>query len=100
MDQYIDAFITYLKEVKHASNNTVQAYHNDLKKLNQFLKSQNITEVDKISETCLTSYILLLEKEGLSAASVSRNIASIKAFLLYLLKQGMITGDPSERMKA
>lgn len=100
MQQYIDAFITYLLEVKHSSRNTIQAYQNDLKKLQSFLEKQNITTVTKISETGLNSYVLSLEKEGLSPASVSRNIASLKSFLLYLLKQGKIAGDPSERMKA
>ncbi|MDF2612143.1 MAG: xerD [Lachnospiraceae bacterium] len=100
MEQHIDAFITYLLEVKHASKNTIQAYSNDLKKLQNFLQKLNITTITRISETSLTSFVLSLEKEGLSPASVSRNIASVKAFLLYLLKQGKITGDPSERMKA
>ena len=100
MEQYIDAFITYLLEVKHSSMNTIQAYQNDLKKLQNFFEKQNITTVTKISETSLNSYVLSLEKEGLSPASVSRNIASIKSFLLYLLKQGKIVGDPSERLKS
>lgn len=99
MDQYIDAFITYLQEVKHASSNTVQAYLNDLKRLELYLRKQNITTVTKISETGLNSYVLSMEKDGLSPASVSRNIASMRAFILYLLKHGAISGDPLERMK-
>jgi integrase/recombinase XerD len=47
----------------------------------------------------LNSYILTLEKEGLSASSVSRNIAAIKAFFLYLIKHQIIQEDPSERVK-
>lgn len=100
MEQYLNDFITYLKDVKRASNNTLQAYSNDLKRFYNYLDKQNITSVTKISETCLNSYVLTMEKEGLSPASVSRNIASMKAFLLYLLKQGKMTGDPAERIKA
>jgi integrase/recombinase XerD len=99
MNQYISDFVTYLQDVKHASINTVEAYQNDLKKLAAYLNKQGISSVQKISETSLNSYVLSLEKEGLTAASVSRNIASIKAFLLYLLKHGRINGDPSERLK-
>ncbi|HKM00083.1 MAG TPA: tyrosine-type recombinase/integrase [Mobilitalea sp.] len=99
MNQYINEFVTYLNEVKHASPNTVGAYRNDLKKLQAFLKKQEIVSVNKISETILNSYILSLEKEGLTAASVSRNIASVKAFLLFLLKSGRINGDPAERIR-
>lgn len=99
MEQYINDFITYLQDVKHSSRNTLQAYQNDLKKLVQFLNKLNINSVNKISETNLNSYILTLEKDGLSPASVSRNIAAMKAFLLYLIKHGIITGDPSERIR-
>ena len=99
MEQYINDFLLYMKEVKHASKNTLQAYQNDLKKLMLFLEKQDINSVTKISETSLNSYILTLEKEGLSPASVTRNIAALKAFILYLIKQQLIQGDPSERIK-
>lgn len=99
MKQYVSEFVTYLQEVKHASLNTVRAYENDLKKLEAYLDLQGIHTITKINETILNSYVLSLEKEGLSAASVSRNIASMKAFLLFLLKKGMLSGDPSERIK-
>ncbi|HKL79456.1 MAG TPA: tyrosine-type recombinase/integrase [Mobilitalea sp.] len=99
MNQYISEFVTYLNEVKHASPNTVGAYRNDLKKLQVFLLKQEIVSIHKISETILNSYVLSLEKEGLTAASVSRNIASVKAFLLFLLKSGRINCDPAERIR-
>ncbi len=99
MEQYISEFLTYLQEVKHATKNTSQAYQNDLKKLQAFLEKQEVSSVSKISETNLNSYVLTLEKEGLSPASVSRNIAAIKAFILYLIRHGVIQGDPSERIK-
>lgn len=99
MEQYINDFIMYLQEIRHASKNTLQAYQNDLRKLQSFFEKQEINSVTKISETCLNSYVLTLEKEGLSPASVSRNIAAMKAFILYLMKNGLIQGDPSEHIK-
>lgn len=99
MEQYINDFIAYMRDIKHASNNTLQAYQNDLKKLQAYFNKQNIDSISKISETNLNSYVLTLEREGLSPASVTRNIAAIKAFILYLIKHQLIQGDPSERIK-
>lgn len=99
MEQYINDFMTYLDDVKHASKNTQSAYQNDLKKMKSFLEKQNISTVTKINETSLNSYVLSMEKEGLSPASVSRNIAAIKAFILYLIKHQVLTEDPSERIR-
>lgn len=100
MKQQIEDFIRYLQEVKHASLNTVRSYQNDLFKMESYLSRQGIKTASKITETSLNSYVLYLEKDGMSPASVSRNIASMKAFLLYLLRNGSISHDPSERIKA
>lgn len=100
MKQQIEDFIRYLQEVKQASLNTIRAYKNDLRKLESYLSRQGIQTASKITETSLNSYVLSLERDGMSPASVSRNIASMKAFILFLLKNGSINGDPSERIKA
>jgi integrase/recombinase XerD len=99
MEQFINDFISYLRDVKNASENTLHAYMNDLKKLQSFCNKQGIPSVTKISETSLKSYVLGLESEGLSPSSITRNIAAVKAFILYLLKHQVILTDPSERIK-
>lgn len=99
MLQRINEFVVYLTEVKRASKNTISSYKRDLLKLNNFLTDLGCNQIDEVTGTNLNSYILMIEKQGLSTATVSRNIASIKAFFLYLLKQGVIKEDPSESLK-
>lgn len=99
MLQRINEFVDYLTNVKRASKNTIASYKRDLIKLNNFLTDSGCTDVGKITGTNLNSYVLMIEKQGMSTATVSRNIASIKAFFLYLLKQGIISEDPSETLK-
>lgn len=99
MQQRINEFVEYLTDVKRASKNTIASYRRDLLKLNNFLTDMECTEPEQITGTNLNSYILMIEKQGMSTATVSRNIASIKAFFLYLLKQGVIKEDPSEALK-
>ena len=52
------------------------------------------------SVTGLNSYILYLEKQGLKPATISRGIASIKAFFHFLQKEGYINLDIAEELKA
>ena len=85
--------------MKHSSENTVSAYIRDLTKLENFMKEQGKNSVEEITATNLTTYVLYLEKQGLSTATISRSIASIRAFFMYLLRQGRISQDPSERLK-
>lgn len=99
MVQRIDEFVDYLTNVKKSSNNTIASYRRDLVKLNSFLINSGCENWEKVTNTNLNSYVLMIEKKGMSSATVSRNIASIKAFFLYLLKQGVISEDPSDTLK-
>lgn len=99
MQQKINEFVDYLTNVKRASKNTIASYRRDLMKLNNFLTDSGCNDIHEVTGTNLNSYILMIEKQGLSTATVSRNIASIKAFFLYMLKQGVISEDPSESLK-
>lgn len=99
MLQRINEFVDYLTNIKRASKNTIASYKRDLVKLNNFLTDSGYGDWKQITNTNLNSYVLMLEKQGMSTATVSRNIASIKAFFLYLLKQGVISEDPSDTLK-
>lgn len=99
MLQKIDEFVDYLTNVKRASKNTIASYKRDLIKLNHFLADSGCENINDITSTNLNSYVLMIEKQGMSTATISRNIASVKAFFLYLLKQGVISEDPSETLK-
>ena len=100
MEQEIKGFVAYLHNVKKTSQNTELSYRRDLVKMMRFLHEQKIDRPEDVTETNLNSYILDLEKKGMSAATVSRNIAAMKGFYLYLWKEGNITSDPAENLKA
>ena len=100
METIIQEFISYLHEVKKTSSNTESSYQRDLNKLAAYMEMQGITEVRRITVTHLQSYILYMEREGFAPATISRNIASIKALFHYLFKKGYITDDVSETLKA
>lgn len=99
MEQEILGFIGYLHDVKKTSANTEISYQRDLNKLQHFLLNQGIDDVTKITATNLNSYTLYLEKNGFATATISRSIASMKAFFCYLNKNGKITGDIAEAIK-
>ena len=100
MEQVINSFISYLHNVKKTSDNTAMSYRRDLCKVNNFMQEQGIGDVSEITVTNLNSYILYLEKNKFSAATISRNIASIKAFYYYMVKEGMVPDDVSDVLKA
>lgn len=100
MEKELQDFISYLHNIKKTSANTEMSYKRDLSKVEKYMAIQGLTDVTKITATHLQSYILYLEKNGFAAATVSRNVASIKALFHYLFKNGSIKEDVSESLKA
>lgn len=99
MEQYIDRYVEYLKNVKKSSENTVASYRRDLVKFVHYFQDKHLDSFEDITETYITSYVLDMEKKGMSMATVSRNIASIKSFYAYLLREGIVGNDPAENIK-
>lgn len=100
MEREIDAFIAYLHNVKKMSLNTELSYRRDLVKFINYLSGQGISDFKSITATNLNSYILYLENNNFSAATVSRSIACIKTFYHYLFKEGKVDKDVSDTLKA
>ena len=100
MEQAIDAFIIYLHNIKKTSNNTEMSYRRDLNKLRDFLALRGIDDVKDIDETDLRDFVSELEEKHFKAATVSRHIASIKAFYHFLCKEQMVETDLAEALHA
>ncbi len=100
MEREVQEFIAYLHNVKQTSRNTELSYKRDLAKVCHFLSVRGISSVAAVKSDDLKDYIKDLEAQKLAAATVSRNIASIKAFFQYLLAKGKISADVSQDLKA
>ena len=100
MEKEINAFITYLHNVKGTSANTEMSYKRDLEKVQHFMESRGIRETADISGRDLEEYVQYLENNQFAAATVSRNIASLKAFYHYMVHEGIVQADISESLKA
>lgn len=100
MEHEVAEFIEYLHNVKKTSNNTELSYKRDLKKMINYLESQGVTSLDEITYGRLNSYIIYLGENNFAISTISRSIASMKSFFLYLFKQGKINSDVAELLKA
>ena len=100
MVQAVNEYISYLHNVKKASLNTEQSYHRDLKKLIAYLGDKGIKDIGDVDDRVLSSYIEELQAGGAKASTVSRSIASIKAFFHFAQSRDLISKDPSLLLKA
>ena len=80
MQQIIDEFIVQLHNTKNTSENTEVSYKRDLTKLFEYLEWK---EVDDVTKEDLENYISYLKGKGRAATTISRTIASMKAFFSF-----------------
>ena len=95
-----DRFEQYLREVKQASENTVQSYRRDLMQMITYLEEKEIREAAKVTKTSLHGYILHMEEQGKAATTISRMMAAMKAFFNYECMQACIRRNPAESLHA
>lgn len=96
----VDRFEQYLREVKQASENTVQSYRRDLMQMITYLEEKEIREAAKVTKTSLHGYILHMEEQGKAPTTISRMMAVMKAFFNYECMQACIRRNPAESLHA
>lgn len=100
MEQAIDQFVAYLHNIKETSTNTELSYRRDLKKVIAFLRARNLTDWVDVKEEDLKDYIASMGEQHFAAATISRNIASIKALFHFMAQEGIVKKDITDGLKA
>ena len=90
-NNYISNFLLYLKIERNYSKNTIRAYKQDLIAFNEFIKSYNNISIELIDRNTIQFYLSKLTK--ISAATLSRKLATIKSFYKYLVEQELIMNN-------
>ncbi len=99
MERAILKYIGYLHDEKRVSYNTEISYERDIKDAVHFFKQHDIDTPDMVTETNVNSYMLWLEREHMSAATISRRIAALRSFFDYLKAKGIIETNPAQAVK-
>ncbi|WP_042720725.1 site-specific tyrosine recombinase XerD [Flavobacterium sp. B17] len=99
-DEKIKDFEIFLRFERNFSENTLDAYIRDIKKLKEYAEEdlENIGP-DTIAYENLQEYIFNLSKQKFSERSQARWISSIKAFFKYLVEDEYRTDNPSSLLE-
>lgn len=95
MNNYLESFLFYLRNIKLSSENTIQSYERDLKYFFQYLNNVNVNGIDEIDTQVIRNYLEQLKNKGKSMATISRTLASVRAFFQYLIKMEEIRENPA-----
>ncbi len=99
MENQLKQFFKFLENEKKVSNNTLQSYKRDLKQFEEYLTKEEI-KYSKVSEQNIKDYINYLGKAGKKPSTISRTIASVRAFYQYEVKNKKTIKDPTQNIQS
>ena len=96
---HIQGFKKYLRIERSLSENTIESYIRDIKKLYDFAKKNKIQQLN-ITRNDIKEFIKSINKAGISTRSQSRIISGLKSYYKYLILEGYIKKDPTELIES
>ena len=90
----IQAYENYLTKVKQASSNTTSSYMRDIRQFAAWMNGSVGIDVLDAKQQNIADYLKYLADNGKTTATVSRNLASLKNFYIYLVSSGFLEKTP------
>jgi integrase/recombinase XerD len=94
----IERFTDFLAMEKGSSPHTREAYARDVSRFVQFCLVKGIVDPAGATPRLLREYVYHLKDLGLSPASIRRNVSAVRSYFRFLVGDGHVTKDPSERL--
>jgi len=93
--ELIRDFLSYLKNEKGFSENTVSSYEDDLNQFWEFMRDGlGIKELELVSRNHIREFVSVLLRTGFSKRSVERKLSCLRTFFKYLKRMGIIDKNP------
>ena len=95
----LERFADFLALEQGASPRTSEAYARDVSRLAEFAVAKGFTTPGDLSPRLLRDFVFHLKDLGLAPASIRRTISGVRTYYRFLLGDGVVVRDPSERLE-
>ena len=95
----IDTYLTYLRDVRRMSRNTLESYARDLAQLAAFAEQRGL-QLDAIDRRDLEAFVRSQMAAGLAPRSVARLVASVRGFYKFTTVERSLPANPAEDLRS
>ena len=97
MKQAIEKYLEYLRSVRNSSPHTVLNYGKDLQQFAVYLSppGESIPALEKITHQIIREFVGHLHSLGLQKSSIARELASLRSFFKYCVREGKLKDNPA-----
>ncbi|MGZ3332557.1 MAG: site-specific tyrosine recombinase XerD [Gemmatimonadaceae bacterium] len=96
---YIERFDDFLALEQGASVQTSRAYKLDIARFVTYASIKGAKAPAEIGAKMLREFVYHLKDLGLSPASIRRNVSAVRTYFKFMLGEGFVVRDPSERLE-
>ena len=105
MIEEINSFLNYLVVEKGFSENTIDAYRNDLHQSAGFAKEEAtknglMPSWANFNRQTMLSYMLNLKERNYAPTTIARKVAAVRSFFGFIMAEGIIKTDPTQNMSS
>jgi integrase/recombinase XerD len=94
----VERFTDFLALEKGSSVRTQEAYARDVARVVDFALIRGAAGPVDVTPKILREFVYQLKDLGLSPASIRRNVAAVRSYFRFLMGDGLVVRDPSERL--
>jgi integrase/recombinase XerD len=94
----VEGFADYLAFDRGLADRTVEAYGRDLDRFVDFVRNLGRGDPSQVEPDDIREYVYALRGQGLAATSIRRAQSSLRTYFTFLLIEGALETDPTERM--
>ena len=100
MNTYVKEYTSFMTDIRHKSLSTVESYKRDVTQYISYLDGTGVTDISSTTKTTVLSYLLYLQKEGRASSTVSRTLASLRSYYLFMMQNGVVKSNPTSNLEA
>jgi integrase/recombinase XerD len=95
----LERFHDFLALEQGSARTTTEAYERDLERFALFAQSKGARAPTGVTSRLLKDYVYHLKDVGLAPTSIRRNVSAVRTYYRFLLGEGQVVRDPSERLE-
>jgi integrase/recombinase XerD len=96
---YVERFDDFLALERGASVQTSSAYKLDVARFVTYARVKGAKAPTEVGARIVRDYVYHLKDLGLAPASIRRNVSAVRTYFKFLIREGHLVRDPSERLE-
>lgn len=97
---YWKTYLEYLEKEKEMAKTSLIAYASDASEFSMYLKDKRNKDVQAAGNADVVAFLLFLKSEDKSGSTINRKLASVRSLYHFLLREKLVTEDPTLNIKS